>query len=54
MLLEMVEIVVDTIFDGLELYVTSTDDYEFALQIIQQIPKKIINKHRYYWRYRKT
>ena len=34
--------VVDTIFDGLELYVTSTDDYEFALQVIQQIPKKLI------------
>ena len=34
--------VVDTIFDGLELYVTSTDDYEFALQLIQQIPKRLI------------
>lgn len=31
--------VVDTIFDGLELYVTTTDDYEFALQIIQEIPQ---------------
>ena len=34
--------VVDTIFDGLELYVTSTDDYEFALQVIQQIPKRLL------------
>ena len=34
--------VVDTIFDGLELYVTSTDDYEFALQVIQQIPQRLI------------
>ncbi len=34
--------VVDTIFDGLELYVTSTDDYEFALQLIQEIPKRLI------------
>ena len=34
--------VVDTIFDGLELYVTSTDDYESALQIIQQIPKRLL------------
>jgi len=34
--------VVDTIFDGLELYVTNTDDYEFALQVIQQVPKRLI------------
>ena len=44
--------VVDTIFDGLELYVTSTDDYEFALQLIQQIPKKINCRYRQYCRYR--
>ena len=34
--------VVDTIFDGLELYVTTTDDYEFALKVIQNIPKKLL------------
>jgi len=31
--------VIDTIFDGIELYITSTDDYEFALQVIQEIPQ---------------
>jgi len=31
--------VIDTIFEGLELYITSTDDYEFALQVIQEIPQ---------------
>jgi len=31
--------VIDTIFEGIELYITSTDDYEFALQVIQEIPQ---------------
>jgi len=33
---------IDTIFDGIELYVTSTDDYEFALQVIQNVPELLI------------
>jgi len=33
---------IDTIFDGLELYVTSTDDYEFALKLIQNVPELLI------------
>jgi len=33
---------INTIFDGLELYVTTTDDYEFALQVVQNIPKLLL------------
>jgi hypothetical protein len=33
---------IDTIFDGLELYITTTDDYEFALKVIQNIPQKLL------------
>ena len=33
---------IDTIFDGLALYVQTTEDYEFALELLQQIPKKLI------------
>ena len=35
-------VAIDTIFDGIELYVTTTDDYEFALQLIQEIPKRLL------------
>ncbi len=33
---------IDTIFQGLELYVTTTDDYEFALKVIQNIPQLLL------------
>ena len=33
---------IDTIFDGLALYVQTTEDYEFALELIQKIPDKLI------------
>ena len=35
-------VAIDTIFDGIELYVTTTDDYEFALQLIEQIPQRLL------------
>ena len=33
---------IDAIFDGLALYVQTTEDYEFALELIQNIPEKLI------------
>ena len=35
-------VAIDTIFDGIELYVTTTDDYDFALQLIEQIPQRLL------------
>ena len=33
---------IDAIFDGLALYVQTTEDYEFALELINKIPEKLI------------
>ena len=34
--------VIDTVFDGLEQYVQTTEDYEFALELIQKIPELLV------------
>ena len=34
--------VIDTVFGGLESYVQTTDDYEFALELIQKVPELLI------------